>query len=816
LKSQERQMLLGLTVFIISAAALAYEILLMRLLSISQWHHFAYMIISLAMLGFGASGTFVAIAQRWLTRKFRLVLASNGFLFSFTMVTSFSLAQRVPLNPLEILWEGRQSLYLILVYLLLSLPFFFAANCIIIIFGRLKERIHQMYLFDLLGAGIGACGMVLLLATLTPTSCLRVLSAFGLLAAGLAILSDKPRQSIRSAAVFLCCGCLLPFSWPAEWLATHISEYKGLNMALRVPEAKVIERRSSLLSSLEVVSSPVIPFRYAPGMSLNCSLEPPQQLGVFIDADSMSPITRLDGRLDSLAYLDCLTSALPYHLLNRPKVLVLGAGGGMDVLMALYHGAETVDAVELDYQLVDLVQHNYAEYAGHIYEPPTSNIHVAEARGLVARTNKRFDLIQLSLLDSFNTSVAGGYAINETYLYTIEGFQEYLRHLKPGGLLAITRWLKLPPRESLKLFATAVEALEASGVSDPGQHLALIRSWNTTTLLVSNGDFSLTERERIQAFCGSRSFDIDYSPGLQRSDLNRYNVIEGPLVYDGAMALLSERRQDFIQDYKFNIAPATDDRPYFFHFIKWSTLPELLALRKQGGLPLIEWAFPILVLTLVQGLLASLLWILLPLHFLGRVPGPKHLRSRICLYFLCLGLAFMFMEIAFIQKFILFLSHPVYAVAVVLSTFLVFSGVGSSLSRKWTRWIEWQDPPAPGMPGGFSVVGIILISALYVLFLPPLFERFMVLHDFGKILLSIALIGPLALFMGMPFPLGLARVAESAEDLIPWSWGINGCASVTGAVLATIIAIQWGFRMLIGLALILYALAAAALWKPLR
>jgi len=809
-------MLLGLMVFITSAAALAYEVLLMRLLSISQWYHFAYMIISLAMLGFGASGTFVVIAHKCLSRRFRLALAANGLLFSTTLVVCFALAQRIPLNPLEILWDGKQSLYLVEVYLLLSLPFLFAANCIILTLARLRHQIHQIYLFDLMGAGAGACGIILLLATLPPTACLRVLSAFGLFAAGLAVLSEKSWKSFFSAIILFCCGCLLPFAWPASWLAPHISEYKGLSMALRVPEAKVIEERFSPLSSLAVLKSPAIPFRYAPGMSLNCPLEPPPQLGIFIDGDAMSPITHYDGHPESLDYLDWLTSALPYHLLSRPKVLVLGAGGGMDVLTAQYHRAESVEAVELDYQIVDLVQHTYGEYAGRIYDPPTAKVHVAEARGFVARTGELFDLIQLSLLDSFNTSVAGGYALNETYLYTIEGIQEYLRHLEPGGLLAITRWLKFPPRESLKLFATAVAAMEKSGIGDPGQRLALIRSWNTTTLLVRNGAFSHLETGQIRAFCEARSFDIDYSPGLPRSAVNRYNIIEEPLIYDGAMALLSERSRDFIRDYKFTIAPATDDRPYFFHFIKWTTLPEIFSLKKQGGLPLIEWTFPILVLTLLQAFVASLVWILLPLRFLGPMPGPKQLRSRICLYFLCLGLAFMFMEIAFIQKFILFLSHPVYAVAVVLSAFLIFAGLGSSLSRRWGCWIEGRGRSSPGVPGGLAVAGIILVSALYLLLLPPLFERFMVLSDPGKILLSIALIGPLALFMGMPFPLGLARVAETAENLIPWSWGINGCASVTGAVLATILAIHLGFRMVIGLALILYALAAAAFWKPFR
>lgn len=808
-------MLLGLTVFFTSAAALALEVLLMRLLSITQWHHFAYLIISLAMLGYGAAGTFTTIALERFRHRSQSLLVGNGLLFSMALVLTFATVQRIPLNPLEILWDGKQTLYLVQVYLVLSLPFLFAANCIILVVVRLKDRIHQVYLLDLLGAGTGASGIILLLTVLSPQSCLRVLSAFGFFAAASAVLNERSRKSFFLAAILFGSGCLLPFAWPDAWLEPRISEYKGLSMALRVPGARVIEERFSPLSYLAVVESPTIPFRHAPGMSLNCSLGPPPQLGVFTDGDAMSPITRHDGRMESLAWLDCLTSALPYHLLQRPKVLILGAGGGMDVLMAEYHRAGSVDAVELDQRTVDLVRRTFGEYAGRIFDRQTVRVHVAEARGFVARATGLYDLIQLSLLDSFSTSLTGASALNETYLYTIEGFQEYLRHLKPGGLLSITRWIKFPPRESLKLFATAAAAMEASGLGKPENCLALIRSWDTTTLLVKNGAFSSRQTEQIRTFCETRSFDVDYSPGLPRSAANRYNIAEEPYIYDGARALLGDQREDFIRDYKFNIAPATDDRPYFFHFIKWRSIPEILSLKRQGGLSLMEWTFPTVVLTLLQAFLASLVWVLLPLRFLGPMPGSRSLQSRICVYFVCLGLAFMFVEIAFIQKFILFLSHPVYAVAVVLSAFLVFAGLGSSLSKRLGRLTEKWCPSRPGLPVGVCVLGIILISVLYAWGLPSIFKYFMFLEDPGRVLLSLLLIGPPALLMGMPFPLGLAQVAETAEDLIPWSWGVNGCASVTGAVLAAILAVHLGFQMVITLALILYASALAAFWKPL-
>ncbi|MDX1540963.1 MAG: hypothetical protein R3349_06120, partial [Geminicoccaceae bacterium] len=580
----------------------------------------------------------------------------------------------------------------------------------------------------------------------------------------------------------------------------------------------VVLERSSPLGLLSVVDSPTIPFRHAPGLSLANTVEPPPQLGVFTDGDSLSVITAFDGDTGPLRYLDYTTSALPYHLLDRPEVLILGAGGGAGVLQALAGGALEVDAVELNPEVLDLVETRFAEFAGNLYGRDDVEVHLGEARSFVARTGETFDLIQLPLLDSFGAASAGVHSLHESYIYTVGAFQDYLDALEPGGIVAITRWLKLPPRDALKLLATATRALEQRGVADPSEHLVLIRSWKTSTLLVRNEPFTADQIAALQTFAAERSFDLVWYSGIEAEEVNQYNVLEQPYFYEGAAALLGPEREDFIERYKFAIAPASDDRPYFFDFFKWAYLPELLALRTQGAASMLDWGYLILFATLVQAAVLSVLLILLPLWVRRTRFGGGAPRARIGFYFLALGLAFLFIEIAFIQRFILFLGHPLYAVAVVLASFLVFAGLGSACAPAFARWVT--EPPASGRGGvpRFDPIelaaGLIAVLALVYLFvLPPVFDWLMPLSDMVKIGLSLVLIAPLAFFMGMPFPLGLSRVAHISEDLVPWAWGINGCASVLSAILAAILAIHIGFTAVVGMATVLYLAAAAALGR---
>lgn len=786
---------------LLAACVLAYEVLLTRLFSIVLWHHYAYMIISAAMLGYGASGTALTLLKEKIAPHFGAAYVAAAAALAFLMPAAFLLAQLIPFNPLELLWDNTQPARLLAVYLLMMLPFFCGGLGIGLVFAHFGKQAARIYACDIFGAGAGSLGVIVALFLVPPQRVLSALAALALLAAAIAVAELKVRPKWL-LGFFLGLAALAAVALPD--IPVYPSAYKDLSQAMNIAGTRVVEERSSPLGQVTVVENTRVPLRHAPGMSLNASMEPPPQLGVYVDGDGPSALTRFDGSLAPLAYLDQLTSALPYHVLatreaEHPRVLVLGAGPGSDVLQALYRRSAAVDAVELDRNVTGLVRQRFSDYAGDLYEQPGVHVYEAEARGFLNTSDARYDLIQVALLDSFGTASAGLYGLSENYLYTVEALQAYLGRLAPGGMLAVTRWLALPPRDTLKLFATAVAALERRGVSNPAARLVMIRGWKTVTLLVKSSDFTAREIAAIKKFSRMRSFDLAWYPGMRADEANRFNILSQPYFFEGAVALLGPQRQDYIDRYKFYIEPATDDRPYFFRFFKWDAAAEIFSLREQGGMSLFDWSYPLLVATLVQAIAASILLILAPLA-LSRcrrtLPG-----APVVLYFLAIGFAFMFMEIAFIQKFVLFLSHPLYAVAVVLCSFLMFAAAGSWLAGRWQA----------AHKVGIAVMAMGVLALLYLVLLPELFHSLIHLPDTEKIAISVALIAPLALCMGVPFPTGMMRLANTAEGAIPWAWAINGFASVVGAVLATLLAIHLGFAAVILLAVLVYAVACVAL-----
>jgi hypothetical protein len=760
------------------------------------------MMISVALLGYGAAGAAVTLARERILPRLPAVLTGAAALFAVTAAGGFLLAQRVPFNPLEFLWDPKQPLLLLLIYLLLFVPFFFAALYVCLMFTHFGGQAGRVYSYDILGAAAGCLGVVLALFALAPLSVLGAIALCGLCAAALPALA----RGRAGALAAVCCtvlgiGAAWALSGPLSGL--HLSPYKELSQTLEVMGTRVLAASSGPLGWLTVVESPAVPLRHAPGLSLNAPDEPPEQLALFTDGEGLAPVTRFDGRREPLAYLDFVTSAAAYHVLQRPHVLVLGAGTGADVLQALYHSARSVDAVELNPAVARLVEREFADFAGRPLSRPGVSLHIAEARAFATASGRRYDLVQLALLDAFGASSAGLYALAESYLYTVESLRIYLRRLAPGGILSITRWVTLPPRDTLKLFGMAVLALEHEGVGQPGQRLVLLRSWRTATLLIKNGDWTAADLQRLKTFAAQRSFDFAWYPGMRPEDADRYNLLDRPYFHEGATALLGPKRDAFIADYKFDIGPATDDRPYFFHFFRWRALPELLRLKGQGGLPLLEWGYPLLAATLLQAALASAALILLPLWALGRrdrTAARQPDRRRVAVYFAAIGLAFMLVEIAFIQKFGLLLGHPLYAIAVVLFAFLLSAGLGSGLSERLLP---------PRLRIALPVLAIATVSTVYAIALPALLPIVTASPDAVRIVIGVALILPLGFAMGMPFPAGLTRVAASAPGFVPWAWGVNACASVIGAIAATLAAVHFGFTAVLIAAILLYGLAAA-------
>ncbi len=805
-----------LAVAVLSAATLGYEVLLTRLFAIVQWHHFAYMIISLALLGYGMSGTFLAIIHEQAGRRFTRFFATNAALFGATAPLCFGLAQRVPFNPLEIGWNPHQLLHLFAIYLLLTVPFFATANAIGLALLVFRRETHRVYAADLVGAGFGATAVVGALFVLPAQQTLLVIAAAGFIAACLTLRSSRGR--IKLAALTLLALLLATFAGPLQWLQPLPTPYKALQQALQVTGAQQIATIDGPLGTVTALRNELVPPRHAPGLSLSTGTAPPEQIGLFLDGQPIGAISRFADQQTAPAFLDQMSSALPYHLHAAgvgagPRVLVLGAGGGTEVLQALSHGAVRIDAVELNANVVVLVRDTFGEFAGGLYAHPYVHVHIAEPRGFAAADTRSYEIIQVALLEAFGAAAAGLHSLQANYLYTVEGLQTLIARLAPGGMLSLTRWVQEPPRDILKLFATTIDALQKAGVVEPDRHLALIRGWNTTTLVLSRRPFEAGQIEALKRFTRNRSFDLSWYPGMQAAEANRYNITDQPYLFDAASALLSEQRQQYTSRYKFDIEPASDDRPYFFHFAKWRTIQELLALAAGAGLAQLEWGHIVLLATVSQALLASILLITLPLWIITRRnrsgPTPPLPRRRLLSYFLAIGLAFMFMEIAFIQKFVLFLSHPLYAIAVVLAAFLVFAGLGSAASKVLARL---------GDPRGaiwLVSAAIMALTTVYLMLLGPLFGHFVALAEPLKIVLSVVLVAPLAFLMGMPFPHGLRCLRGPAAALVPWAWAINGCASVVSAALATALSMEIGFSGIVLAAVILYAVAAASLPQAL-
>jgi spermidine synthase len=796
--------LLG-SIALASAAALSYEILLLRLFSIVHWHHTAYMVISLALLGYGASGSVLAIwGERWLDR-FHRVWATALLLAGAAMLLCFLAAQRIAVHPEQLLWSPRSAVRLGAVYLLLAVPFLFIASALGL--ALMRYRTEVVYAGDLIGAGAGGVLVVLALYLMHPSAVLRAVVTLVLFSAWLGAGRRSRRLGVTALALAL-------VSWllPAGWTALDVSEYKEMRQLLRVRGAFIAAERSSPLGLVTAVESPQVPLRHAPGLSLAARRGPPEQVALFVDAGAATVVTDVRGGEATLEHLHLLTADLPYHLHPLRSVLVLGAGGGEQVLRAQLHGVPEVVAVELDGQVIDLVRSRYGELSGGLYDRPGVEVFVAEARGFASRETGGFDLVEHAVVGGFGTQSPGLHALAESYLYTVEAFDAYLDHVAPGGLLAMTVGVRTPARATVKLVATALEVLRQRGIEAPEKRLAVVRSWQTATVVIKNGELDTGEVARLIDFCRERMFDVVFYPGMQPEEANRYNRLATAEHHDAVVALTGPDAQRYLERSKFELAPATDERPFFHQYFRWRSLPEIVGLKGRGGLPLLEAGYLVLIVTLIQSVVASLLLVVLPAWYLSRRVErvlPSGLRLRVVVYFGGLGLGFLFLEVAFLQRLILVLHHPVLAAAVVLTSFLVFAGLGSAAGPRIV---------AAGR-GRTLRVSLLLIAAVGFLVLAAsgLATPWLVgAPTIARVAASVALLAPLAFLLGLPFPLGLDRLKAVAPELVPWAWGINGCASVVSPVLATLLAVHLGFSAVIAMALVLYLALMLAVPTPGR
>jgi SAM-dependent methyltransferase len=771
-------------VFFAAAAGLAFEVSLTRIFSISLWYHFAFMVISIAMLGLALSGTAISLFPKL---KNISRLGSYCLFLGLSLSAGYLLVNRFPFDPVKLQWSNWQILYIGAYYVVLMFPFFFVGLIIAGAFASASWMAPRIYAADLLGAGFGSVAILFLISLKGPEYPIFwqsvVLWVLAFLLGG---------RAVKIAAALMIPLLLLTLLlWPG-FFRMHISPYKEMPTALRYPGARHLRTYHSAFSRIDTFESPAV--RFAPGLSLKYQEPLPLQVGFAVDGDAVNAVTSIQDR-EKLAFLSYLPAALVYEMAaGSDDVLVLDPKGGLGVLLARHYRSSRVYKVESNPLLVKVVRRQ-RRLSGSIYRQRTWT---GLGRAWLKSHPLTFDIIELSLMSGIPGRTS---ALAEDYRLTREAFSEYIRHLKPGGLLSLSLYITPPPRSEFRLLTTLVSAMAEAGIDDPSGHLAAIRSWGSLTLVMKRTPLTAAEIEGIKTFSRQRLFDLLYYPGMRPGEADVFIQTQGQSLFRAFTNLINrESRSKFIDDYLFDIAPVCDDRPFFHYFMKFENMQQIY--RMTGG----KWEYfiregYILAPILVQVLVFSLILIFLPLIVKMRRTEEETDSGRggqggMLFYFAFLGLGFMFLEVGLIQRSILVLENSAYAVAVVLASLLIGAGCGSLLSGRF------KTVTAPRL-----TLTVALLIPLYSLTTPLYFALIMPLGLGLKFCLFFVFVLPLGLFLGIPFPSGIRFLGGANPQLIPWAWAINGFFSVVAPIVAMLLALSFGFTLIFWLASSSYLLA---------
>jgi len=778
-----------LVIFLCSLSTLAYEIALTRIFSVSLWYHFAFMIVSIAMLGIGASGTVLSLYPKL---KNLSHIGIYSLLLGIGISMSYILLNQIPFDPVRLSWARTQLFYICLYYITLSIPFFFTGLIIATAFSCMGEKSGLLYGADLIGAGSGSIGILYLMTLMGLDRAVFILSSIALIASF--IINRKQLKVISLILILI--NLTIVFFRP-DFINLRMSPYKGLQVALRYPGAEHLKTYLSPFSMIDTFKSPAV--RFAPGLSLRYLDTLPEQIGFSIDGGEINAITSVDDR-ESLRFLTFLPSAIAYEIGNKDDVLLLDPKGGLQALIADYYSSENISKVESNPLIIKVIRDEFRDFSGDIYGDKTWS---GLGRSWLKSNERKFDIIDISLLGAVPS---GSYGISEDYRFTIEAFKEYIRHLKPHGFLSITLFIIPPPRTELRLTITILTAMEELGVKEREKHLVALRSWGSICMLFKKSTFTLKEIEAIKKFSKDRRFDLVYYWGIKEEESNIYIKTPTNEYFRAFKSILNpETRADFIQNYLFDIHPVRDDRPFFHYFLAFKNIKEIYRIMGGKWQYFIEEGY-ILPAVFIQVLFLSLALILLPAAAREKVEAKEKNNPTIGIgllpYFAFLGIGFMFIEISLIQKIILPLENPPYAVATVLTSILISSGIGSLLSHRIS-----------GLRSPFVLVAIFLLTILWSFFLPFILTTVSPYRMSLKIISVFFILMPLGLLMGIPFPSGLRILSEKNELLIPWAWAINGCFSVLAPILTIMLAMTIGFKMVLWLGALAYVMAFITLQR---
>jgi len=774
--------------FLVTLATLMYEILLTRIFSVTMWYHFAFMAISIAMFGMTVGALLVYLFPKFFSEaRVRFHLALSSLSFALTILLSFLAHLRFTPGAAG---AAQNFSSLALTYTIVSIPFMFSGIAVCLALTKFPGQVGKLYAADLAGA---AAGCILLVLTLNLTDGLTavVLTAFlACLGAALFSLGLKGRTLVLLSAI----GCLLLLILAAvnTVLAGRGDSLFRLTWVKGSREPRALLEKWNSYSRIRIFRDPKglgKPFGWGLSPTAVSPIPPVEQLGLTIDGSAFTVLTNHGGDLKRVAYLKHDVTNIAHHIRSEADVLVIGAGGGRDVLSALVFDQRSVVGVEINKDILKAVNGPFGAFTGHLDRNPKVRLVNDEARSYIARSNTSYDIIQSSLIDTWAATAAGAFVLSENALYTLEGWDIFLEHLKPRGLLSFSRWYRGDGDISIyRLASLATQSLRQAGVANPRDHMALVRNLSVGTLLVSRDPLSEKDLETLAEVCRSMRFELVLTPKEGR-DPTLVTITSGSDL------------DKFIAQYPLNISAPTDNNPFFFLTMRLKNAFRHMGPSRQNAVPVLGFLFII-----VTGL--TVLAILLPLALTARRPGLKSSGSLL-LFFAAIGFGFMLVEVSQMQRLIVFLGQPTYSLSVVLFVLLLTCSLGSFTTSR----IREEALRRSGMA---RLSALIALLTAFGLTTPWAIRAFEGAVTPVRILVAVVLLAPLGLFLGMAFPLGMRLASVRSAALTPWMWGVNGAASVWASVAAVVIAMAAGISTSFWTGMACYVLAVLMYFRASR
>lgn len=788
-----------LGLFFVSLSVLMHQILLTRIFSVATWYYFAFFAISVAMFGFTVGALIVYLYKKHFTDD---VLQSRLVLFSSLLGLSVGLSLLIFLSiPFHPRLTGMGIFSTLFVYLIISIPYICAGIVVCLCLTRFDKKVGLFYGADLVGAACGAFLVFPLLNAMDVVSAILVSGVAGA-AGALFFVAGRKGEPIyrRTTVIFLICAGLMLFNF-----AFRPFTVEWVKMSFNKPEFETWNTISRIaVYPLKWVSKP-----YSWGLS--GAYEEKRLIGermIDIDGVSETVMTWYDGTPESVDHLRFDVTHIAHHIRDDAKVFVIGVGGGRDIVAAkkVFNQREVVGA-EINRSTIQLLTEGpYAEFTGNI--PTWDGVRLVndEARSAITRMDEEFDIIQASCIATWSATSAGAFSLAENTLYTIEGWKTFYDHLSPTGIMAFNRWF-FPdyPAQLLRMTSLAVHTLENEGVEDPSSHIAIVTNGMTgdklrgytmpsATIMVSKAPFSESDIARLNAVIEEYQFYYVYSPSPDGHRDKRFQEI-----------LDNAGDADFYNAQELDITPPTDDRPFFFYMLRLSDFfageKHLKFKEQRFSMEGIAMLYVLLIVSIVL----SILFIFVPLAL--KRDGPKLPRSRALIglmLFASIGFGYILIEIAMLQRLIIFLGHPIYSITVVLFSMLLASGIGAMFSNKYLK--------KPTVKHIAAFMTLLLALLLVVIFFQPgVLASYIAYSNPVRVGISLLFLMPIGFLMGLPFPLGMEYCVARYKEYTPWFWATNGATGVVSSVLSVCISIVWGFTATMTVGLFFYVLATIAL-----